>query len=348
VSTRRKTQSYSKAPNGARGGEHSDQNFAARIGRRGEVSSTETQLSPGLYVTATPIGNASDITLRALNVLSNCDAIIAEDTRVTSRILAIHKIRRPLHSYNENNAPRMRPKLLKMLDEGGRLALVSDAGTPLVSDPGHKLVREALEAGHAVQAIPGPSAALAALSSAGLPTDRFLFVGFLSPKRGERRSALEALKGIQATLIFFEAPQRLSKTLVDMAEILGARDAAVMRELTKLHEEARRGTLTELSAAYQNEPPRGEITLIVGPALRSENDLDAENPKIDQLLTQALVHMPVAAATSLVVEATGARKRAVYARALELKEQATDSDETQDQLAKRDRSKKSRKKRLPG
>ena len=350
MSTRRKTQSYSKAPKGARGAEHSDQNFAARIGRPGigrlgEVSSTESQLSPGLYVTATPIGNAQDITLRALNVLTHCDAIIAEDTRVTSRILAIHKIQRPLHSYNENNAPRMRPKLLNMLQEGKRLALVSDAGTPLISDPGHKLVREVLEAGHAVHPIPGPSAALAGLSSAGLPTDRFFFAGFLPPKRGERRSALEALKPIQATLIFFEAPQRLSKSLVDMAEILGARDAAVMRELTKLHEETRRGTLTELEAAYADEAPRGEITLIVGPPNKAETDFDAENPKIDQLLTQALGYMPVAAATSLVVEATGARKRAVYSRALELKERAADSDEAQDQPAEFGRSKKGRKKR---
>jgi 16S rRNA (cytidine1402-2'-O)-methyltransferase len=216
---------------------------------------------------------------------------------VTSRILAIHKIRKPLHSYNENNAPRMRPKLLKMLHEGARLALVSDAGTPLVSDPGHKLVRDAARDGIAVHAIPGPCAALAALSSAGLPTDRFLFVGFLPPKRGERRSALEELKAIRATLIFFEGPTRLSKTLADMAEIFGGREAAVMRELTK-----------------------GEITLIVGPGPKSAAEIGAENPKIDQLLTQALDHMPVAAATALVAEATGVRKRVVYARALALKE----------------------------
>ena len=320
MSRRRNPTSYSKARRGEREGNHSNQDFAARIGRRGFAPGTESQLTPGLYVTATPIGNASDITLRALNVLSHCDAIIAEDTRVTSRILAIHEIRRPLHSYNENNAPRMRPKLLKMLHEGARLALVSDAGTPLVSDPGHKLVRDAARDGIAVHAIPGPSAALAALSSAGLPTDRFLFVGFLPSKRGERRSALEELKAIRATLIFFEGPTRLSKTLADMAEIFGGREAAVMRELTKLYEEARRGTLSELSAAYEGASPKGEITLIVGPAPKPEAEIGVENPKIDQLLTHALDHMPVVAAAALVAEATGARKRVVYARALALKE----------------------------
>jgi 16S rRNA (cytidine1402-2'-O)-methyltransferase len=207
-----------------------------------------------------------------------------------------------------------------MLREGARFALVSDAGTPLVSDPGHKLVRDAAGEGIAVHAIPGPSAALAALSSAGLPTDRFLFVGFLPSKRGERRSALEELKAIRASLIFFEGPTRLSKTLADMAEIFGGREAAVMRELTKIHEEGRRGTLSELAAAYEGVPPKGEITLIVGPPSKCEAEIGAENPKIDQLLTQALAHMPVAAAAALVAEATGARKRAVYARALALKE----------------------------
>jgi 16S rRNA (cytidine1402-2'-O)-methyltransferase len=290
------------------------------MGRRGYAPGAESQLTPGLYVTATPVGNASDITLRALDVLSNCDAIIAEDTRVTSRILAIHAISRPLYSYNENNAVRMRPKILNMLREGASLALVSDAGTPLVSDPGHKLVRDAVIEGIAVHAIPGPSAVLAALSTAGLPTDRFLFVGFLPSKRGERRSALEELKTAHATLIFFEGPTRLSKTLKDMEEIFGARDAAVMRELTKLHEEARRGTLPELAAAYEGTLPKGEITLIVGPAPKPGEGSAAKSPKIDQLLTQALDYMPVAAAANLVAEATGERKRVVYQRALALKE----------------------------
>jgi len=320
VSRRRNPSISSKTPEGKREGGHTDQDFAARIGQNDFSSGTESQLAPGLYVTATPIGNASDITLRALNVLRQCDAIIAEDTRVTARILAIHGISKPLHSYNDNNAVRMRPKILKMLREGARLALVSDAGTPLVSDPGHKLVRDAVQDGIAVHAIPGPSAALAALSSAGLPTDRFLFVGFLPSKPGERRSALEELKTVRASLIFFEAPPRLAKTLADMAEILGAREAAAMRELTKLHEEARRGTLPELAAFYRAAQPKGEITLVVGPAPKAGEDRAAESPKIDQLLTQALDYMPVAAAAALVAEATGARKRVVYRRALELKE----------------------------
>jgi 16S rRNA (cytidine1402-2'-O)-methyltransferase len=334
VSSRQKTKTYSKVPKGKREGQHSNQDLAAKIGPRGAPSGSESQLTPGLYVTATPIGNASDITLRALDVLAHCDAIIVEDTRVTSRLLAIHGIRRPLLSYNEHNAPRLRPKILKRLREGGCLALVSDAGTPLVSDPGHKLVREAVEAGGAVHAIPGPSAALAALSSAGLPTDRFFFTGFLPAKRGERRSALRELKGIPATLIFFEAPQRLSKTLVDMAEILGAREVAVMRELTKLYEEVRRGTLIELSKAYEEAPPKGEITIIVSPALRPESDLEAQNPKIDRLLMQALDHMPIAAATTLVVDATGSRKRTVYTRALALKEKVVKLNKGQSQQKK--------------
>lgn len=320
MSRRRNPPISSKAPKAKRKGSHSDQEFAARIGRRGLAPSAESQLAPGLYVTATPIGNASDITLRALEVLSLCDAILAEDTRVTSRILAIHKISKPLHSYNENNAVRMRPKFLKMLREGASLALVSDAGTPLVSDPGHKLVRDAVEEGIAVHAIPGPSAALAALSSAGLPTDRFLFVGFLPSKSGERRRALEELKAVRATLVFFEAPTRLSKALADMAEILGEREAAVMRELTKLHEEARRGNLSELAAGYDAIQPKGEITLVVAPPALPGEEHAAKNPKIDQLLTQALGYMPVAAAAALVAEATGARRRVVYQRALALKE----------------------------
>ena len=310
------------APEGGRKGSYFDQEFTARIGRRGLAPGPESQLTPGLYVTATPIGNASDITLRALEVLSLCDAIVAEDTRVTSRILAIYGISKPLHSYNENNAVRMRPKLLKMLREGARLALVSDAGTPLVSDPGHKLVRDALKDRVAVHAIPGPSAALAALSSAGLPTDRFLFAGFLPSKTGERRRALDNLRDVRATLIFFEGPSRLSKTLEDMAEILGEREAAVMRELTKLHEETRRGTLSALATSYGGAPPKGEITIVVGPAPKPDESVAAENPKIDHLLTQALDYMPVAAAAALVAEATGARRRLVYQRALKLKDKS--------------------------
>ena len=201
----------------------------------------------GLYVTATPIGNAADISLRALNVLKHCDAIVAEDTRVTAKLLALYGISRPLLVYNDHNANAMRPKLLARLREGAKLALVSDAGTPLISDPGHKLVREAREQGSSVFPVPGASAVLAALTASGLPSDRFLFAGFLPAKAGERRTRLAELKTVPATLIFFESAQRLAQSLADMADLFGPREAAVARELTKLYEEVRSGTLPEIA-----------------------------------------------------------------------------------------------------
>jgi 16S rRNA (cytidine1402-2'-O)-methyltransferase len=268
-------------------------------------------------VTATPIGNASDITLRALDVLRSCDAILAEDTRVTSRLLAIHGISRPLLIYNDHNAPSVRPKLLQRLREGARLALVSDAGTPLISDPGHKLVTAAQQAGIAVHPIPGPSAALAALTVSGLPGERFCFAGFLPAKRGERRAQLEDLGSIPATLIVFEAPQRLAETLADMAEILGGRDAVVARELTKLHEEVRRGRLSELAAFYATAgAPKGEVTLVIAPASRERQD---NSRQIDALLAKVLPLMPVRSAAALVADLTGAARRVVYNRAIALK-----------------------------
>jgi 16S rRNA (cytidine1402-2'-O)-methyltransferase len=270
-------------------------------------------LLPGLYVVATPIGNARDVTLRALDVLEGADLIAAEDTRVTSKLLAIFAISRPLTAYNDHNAPRERPRLLAKLKDGARIALVSDAGTPLVSDPGYKLVREALAAGIAVHAIPGASAPLTALTLAGLPTDRFFFAGFLPPKSAERRSALADLKTLRATLIFFEAPQRLAEALSDLAAVLGARPAAVTRELTKLHEEVRRGTLEELAAHYADaEQPKGEITLLVGPAAEAVPDL----ARVAAALEQALVFMPVRAAVDLVSQMLEAPRREVYALAL--------------------------------
>jgi 16S rRNA (cytidine1402-2'-O)-methyltransferase len=277
-------------------------------------------LARGLYVTATPIGNAGDISLRALQVLKACDAIVAEDTRVTSRLLAIHGISRPLLSYNDHNAPAMRPKLLQRLRDGQRLALVSDAGTPLISDPGHKLVRAVLAEDIAVHPIPGPSAAIAALSVAGLPTDRFLFAGFLPPRPGERQHALAPLAAVPATLVFYESPNRLAATLRDMVEAFGAREAAVARELTKLHEEVRRGFLPELAAHYAGAEVKGEITILVAPPPDAAPDLS----KIDVLLRQALPFMPVGAAAALVAEATGGARREIYNRALTLKGQDSD------------------------
>jgi 16S rRNA (cytidine1402-2'-O)-methyltransferase len=276
------------------------------------------KLVPGLYVTATPIGNARDITLRALDVLKNCDLIAAEDTRVTAKLLAIHGIRKTLTAYNDHNAARERPKLLSRLKHGARVALVSDAGTPLVSDPGFKLVREAIAEGITVHAVPGASAALAALSLAGLPSDKFLFAGFLPSKRGERRTALEGLGAIPATLILFEAPQRLAESLADMASVLGDRPAVIARELTKLHEEARRGLLAGLAEHYAHAPPpKGEVTLVIGPARASGPDFK----RIDPLLDSALEFMPVRAAADLIAGALDLPRRAIYERALARKEE---------------------------
>ena len=277
---------------------------------------SQSPLAPGLYVTSTPIGHARDITLRALDVLRSCDAIAAEDTRVTAKLLAIHGIAKPLVPYNDHNAARERPRLIARLKGDARIALVSDAGTPLVSDPGYKLVREAIGQGLHVEAIPGASALLTALVLAGLPTDRFLFAGFLPVRSGERRHVLEALKSVPASLVFFESPRRIAESLGDMADVLGDRAVAVGRELTKLHETIRRGTIAELAADYaKEEAPKGEVTIVVGPPRAEAPDLR----RIDSLLAKALAFMPVRAAADLVAEATGAPRRMVYDRALELK-----------------------------
>jgi 16S rRNA (cytidine1402-2'-O)-methyltransferase len=278
--------------------------------------SPESDLPPGLYVTATPIGNARDITLRALDVLGACDLILAEDTRVSAKILSIHGISKPLGAYNDHNAVRERPKILGKLRHGGRIALISDAGTPLVSDPGFKLVREAIGEGIAVHAIPGASAVLTGLMLAGLPTDRFFFAGFLAAKSGERRTALGELKTIRATLIFFESAQRLTDSLGDMAAVFGMRTAAVARELTKLHEEVRRGDLQALSAHYAKAgPPKGEVTILVSPPHEKVADFE----RIDSALDKALAFMPLRAAVDLVSELVDAPRREIYERALERK-----------------------------
>jgi len=279
-------------------------------------SPDESELPPGLYVTATPIGNARDITLRALEVLGGVDAIAAEDTRVTAKLLAIHGISKPLSPYNDHNGERERPRLLARLKEGARIALVSDAGTPLVSDPGYKLVRAAYAGNIAVHVIPGPSAPLAALILSGLPSDRFLFAGFLPPRSGERRAALEDLRNQPATLIFFESGPRLGDALSDMADVLGDRPAAVARELTKLFEETRRGTLRELSAHYEKAgAPKGEITLVVEGAKEVAPDF----AKLDALLDQALQFMPVRAAADLLASAFDQPRKPIYDRALQRK-----------------------------
>jgi 16S rRNA (cytidine1402-2'-O)-methyltransferase len=281
----------------------------------GGIDASKPELAPGLYLVATPIGNLADITLRALDMLRAADRICAEDTRVTHRLLARYGIKKPLEPYHDHNAEAVRPKILAALRRGERVALVSDAGTPLVSDPGYKLVRAAIAEGIAVSAAPGPSAALAALILSGLPPDVFLFAGFLPPRPAARRRALEAYKGLAATLVFFEGPSRLAAALADMAELFGDRPAAVARELTKLHEEVRRGRLAALAAHYRESgPPRGETVIVVGPpepAVREPADLDAR-------LEAALKGHGVREAASRVAAELGLQRRLVYRRALEL------------------------------
>jgi len=273
-------------------------------------------LAPGLYVVATPIGNLGDISLRALTTLAAADAILAEDTRVTHRLLDRYDISAPLIAYHEHNAAEMRPRVLARLAEGQALALVSDAGTPLVSDPGYKLVVEAAAAGATVFALPGPCAAIAALTTAALPTDRFFFEGFLPAKSAARRERIAALATIPATLVFYESPGRLAEALADLAAGLGPRPAAVARELTKLHEETRRATLTGLADHYAAaDAPKGEIVIVVGPPPPAAKPA-AET--LDAMILDALASLSVKDAAAAVAVEAGLPRREVYARALRL------------------------------
>ncbi len=276
----------------------------------------------GLVLVSTPIGNLQDLSPRAVAVLGAVHTLLCEDTRVTSRLCAVLGITPTLLALHDHNEDGRIPQVLRLLGEGRRVALVSDAGTPLVSDPGYRLVRAALEAGLPVSAVPGPNAALLALTLSGLPPQPFLFMGFLPPKGAARRVALAQLRaaeraGLAATLLFHEAPHRLAEALTDMAELLGPRPAAVARELTKRFEEVVRGTLPELAARYAAVPPRGEVTLVVGPppeeAAPAEADLDA-------LLRAALEGHSLKEAVAEVTAATGLPRRVVYARALALGE----------------------------
>jgi 16S rRNA (cytidine1402-2'-O)-methyltransferase len=273
-------------------------------------------LKPGLYVVATPIGNLADVTLRALSMLAGADAILAEDTRVSRTLLARYGIGTPLSPYHEHNAAEARPRALRRMAEGQALALISDAGTPLISDPGYRLVAEALALGLAVTAAPGASAALAALCVAGLPTDRFFFEGFLPPRSAARRERINALAAIPATLVFYEAPSRLAETLADLAVELGSRPAAVARELTKLHEEVRRGPLDELAADYAAaSEPKGEIVIVVGGPQARET---VSEEVLTQDLVEALRTLSVKDAAAAVAAKHGLRRRQVYSRALAL------------------------------
>ncbi|MGB5948578.1 MAG: 16S rRNA (cytidine(1402)-2'-O)-methyltransferase [Parvibaculum sp.] len=275
-----------------------------------------SRLAPGLYVTATPIGNASDISLRALEVLREADLVLCEDTRVTAKLFAIHGISTKMAPYHDHNAAEMRPKVLNRLAAGEAIALVSDAGTPLISDPGYKLVREAVEAGHMVTALPGASSVLAALMVSGLPTDRFLFAGFLSAKREARRKELAELAPVPATLVFLESANRLAASLADMAEALGEREGAVARELTKKFEEVRRGQLADLARHYEEAgAPKGEVVIVVGPPA-ARAPLGAH--EIDAMLENALARASLKDAVAEIVAMTGLPRREVYARALDL------------------------------
>ena len=274
--------------------------------------------APGLYVVATPIGHLGDVSMRALATLAAADIVACEDTRITTRLLQRYAIDVPLTAYHEHNAARQRPKLLAALAEGKRVVLVSDAGTPLISDPGYRLVHEALDAGHAVVPVPGASALLAALVVSGLPTDSFFFAGFLPPKSAARKKRLAALAAVPGTLVFYESPHRTAAALAEMAEVLGAgRQAAVARELTKIHETVRRGTLGELAGVFAGEPePKGEIVILIAPPGAAVPPTEAE---IDESLAAMLESMSASEAAAALAAQTGLPRRDLYERVLALK-----------------------------
>lgn len=272
-------------------------------------------LSPGLYIVATPIGNLGDITMRAAETLRAVDAIAAEDSRITAKLLRHLGIRKPIVAYHDHVGDGVRPALIARM-AGESIALVSDAGTPLISDPGFKLVRDARAAGVPVTTLPGPCAAIAALTLAGLPTDRFLFAGFLPSKAKARDDAIAALAPVRATLILYESGPRLSACLAALAHGLGDREACVAREITKLYEEATGGTLNDLAARYADAPPRGEIVIVVAPPGEAAPASDAD---ADAALAEALTRLPVGRAASEVAVRLGRDRRTLYARALALK-----------------------------
>lgn len=271
-------------------------------------------LSPGLYIVATPIGNLGDMTSRGAETLRSVDYILAEDKRVTAKLLANIGATAPMTAYNDHSDQRLRERILA--DLGGKaIALVSDAGTPLISDPGYKLVRAAREAGHAIHTLPGPCAAIAALTLAGLPTDRFLFIGFLPPKFSARREALKEIAGVRATLVIYESAPRLASCLEDLHLVLGDRDAAVVREITKLHEDSVTGTLSFLAEGFAGHTPKGEIVIVVSPPLEAEAVSDAD---LDAALRASMAKFSVSRAASDVAQRLGIPRKRAYARALDL------------------------------
>lgn len=270
-------------------------------------------LAPGLYIVATPIGNLGDLTPRAAAVLTHANVLCVEDSRVTGKLLNHLGVKRPMTNYHDHNADAVRPGLIARMGSES-VALVSDAGTPLISDPGYKLVREARAAGHNVVTVPGACAAIAGLTLAGLPTDRFLFGGFLPSKAKAKADAIVELAHVPATLVFYESGPRLGATLAALRDVLGDREAAVARELTKAYEECVTGTLNDLASRYADAPPKGEIVVLVGPPPVREIAIDS-----DAALREALTRLPLGRAASEVAEATGLDRRTLYARALELK-----------------------------
>jgi 16S rRNA (cytidine1402-2'-O)-methyltransferase len=299
-----------------------DESPADPLASSGGSGAADAAGPPGtLTLVATPIGNLGDMPPRGLAVLKAADTVLCEDTRVTAKLLARAGIPRRLTAYHEHTESAMTPRVLAALAEGRRVALVSDAGMPLVSDPGYRLVSAAIAAGHRVTAVPGPSAALTALALSGLPPHPFLFLGFLPPKGGPRRAKLAAIRaaeaaGLAATLVLFEAPQRVAATLADLAATLGPRSASVARELTKLFEEVARGPLPTLAARFDAEAPRGEVTIVVAPGAGPD---PASEEDVAMRLRAALAGgATVKDAAATVAAATGRPKRAVYALALSL------------------------------
>ena len=294
-------------------------------GIRSKLNSTI--VAPGLHVVATPIGNLADISLRALAVLTRADVIACEDTRVTGKLKSTFGLSAPLLSYHDYNAAKAGGALIKRLKGGDVVALVSDAGTPLISDPGYRLVSSAIDADIAVFSVPGPTAVIAALVSAGLPTDRFFYAGFLPSRAGARRQALTDMANIPATLVLYESPKRLGAALADMAQIMGKRDAAVARELTKRHEEMRRGGLEDLARHYgASDTPKGEIVVVIGPPDFGPTATAAD---VDNQLRAALQGSSVRDATTEVAAITGWAKRGIYQRALRLKADDTSADDNE-------------------
>ncbi|MBI1203732.1 MAG: 16S rRNA (cytidine(1402)-2'-O)-methyltransferase [Rhodopseudomonas sp.] len=289
------------------------------------VSLEARAVEPGLYLVATPIGNLGDISLRALETLAAVDCIACEDTRVTRKLAERFGFASPLMAYHEHNSDEALPKIIDRLDRGQSVALVSDAGTPLISDPGYRLVRAVVAAGHNVTALPGASAVLTALALSGLPTDRFFFEGFLPPKQQARQKRIGVLKTIPATLVLFESGPRLAASLADLAAGLGPREAAVCRELTKLHEEIRRTDLSSLAQAYaEGGETRGEIVIVIAPP----PDQQTADDDIDEMLRRALARVSVKDAVGEVALATGRARRDVYQRALELSKTTAEGDDS--------------------